>query len=194
MASYVVLIRGINVGKANRIAMGDLRDVLERNGFDDVSTLLATGNVFVTVPDNDANSAAIANRVEQLIADKFGVSARCQTRTLDELNTVIANNPLADVATDGSKYQVLFLSSVLSAPDPPPSNPIEFHSDTIRLGDRVVYQWCPNGVLEAPAVGDYIMKHSDVFVTARNWNTVLKIRDRLAVPGIASAQTQRGEQ
>ena len=45
MSTYVALLRGINVGKAKRIAMADLRALLEDLGHTDVVTLLNSGNV-----------------------------------------------------------------------------------------------------------------------------------------------------
>ena len=46
----VALIRGINVGRAKRVAMADLRALVEGLGYRDVDTLLNSGNVVFTVP------------------------------------------------------------------------------------------------------------------------------------------------
>lgn len=73
-----------------------------------------------------------------------------------------------------------FLSSapkpeLLEAHDPRTLDP-----HATALGDRVIYQWCPDGVLKAPPVGGYVEKHLGVAVTARNWNTVTKLGALLA--------------
>ena len=69
MTTYVALLRGINVGKAKRIAMADLRALLEGLGYTDVATLLNSGNVVFKVGGGAAKrlaadiSAAIATRL-----------------------------------------------------------------------------------------------------------------------------------
>jgi uncharacterized protein (DUF1697 family) len=88
---------------------------------------------------------------------------------------VIEGNPLGDLATNGSKLMALFLST---APDPKlvkAHDPRSLAPDEIRLGDRVIYQWCPDGVLAAPPAGAFAEKHLGVTVTGRNWNTVTKL-------------------
>ena len=45
MSIYVALLRGLNVGKGNRISMADLRSCLQSNGLENVHTLLSGGNV-----------------------------------------------------------------------------------------------------------------------------------------------------
>ena len=47
MNTYLVLLRGINVGGKNKIPMADLKKCLEDNGFDQVSTYIASGNVIL---------------------------------------------------------------------------------------------------------------------------------------------------
>ncbi|MDK2980221.1 MAG: hypothetical protein PWQ55_568 [Chloroflexota bacterium] len=45
METYIALIRGINVGGKNALSMAELRKFLEEQGFVDVSTYIASGNV-----------------------------------------------------------------------------------------------------------------------------------------------------
>jgi uncharacterized protein (DUF1697 family) len=173
MARFVALLRGINVGANKRIAMADLRELLTGLGFTDVRTLLQSGNaVFST---RSAKPETVARRITDAIDDQLGLAVGCLVRNGDELDAVIENNPLGEVATDGSKFMALFLSK---APDPKllkAHDPRSLAPEEIRLGDRVIYQWCPNGVLAAPAVGGFAEEHLDVTVTGRNWNTVTKL-------------------
>lgn len=171
----VVMIRGINVGGAKKVPMAELRAALTDSGWGNVSTILATGNVIV---DGDDPAAAAAS-VEQLIEDRFAVSARCLARTAVEIDDVITNNPFADVATDGSRYLAIFVSADLPETLFESTSPVDLAADGVAAGDRVIYQWCPDGILAADPVGDAVMKHTELFVTARNWNTLLKIKARL---------------
>ncbi len=176
---HAVLVRGINVGTAKRVSMAAFRELLERLGFERVGTLLQSGNAIFDAPE--PSSAAVAERVESALFDELGVRARCIGVDLGFVDRVIAGDPFGDIVTDGSRYQVLFLSGELPRLLLENDNPADLDPANVRLGSRVVYQWCPDGLLAAPAVGDHVMKRTDLFFTARNWNTVRKLRDRLAV-------------
>jgi uncharacterized protein (DUF1697 family) len=173
MARFTALLRGINVGSNKRIAMADLRQLLTGLGFTDVRTLLQSGNAVFTT--RKADPKKLAQRIEDAIADQLELDVRCLVLSSDELRTVIEGNPLGDVATSGSKLMAVFLSE---APDPKllkAHDPRSLAPEEIRLGDRVIYQWCPDGVLAAPPAGGFAEKYLDVTVTARNWNTVTKL-------------------
>src|SRR5581483_11252634 len=92
--SLVVLLRGINLGPRNRIAMPELRDALGEAGFKDVQTYVASGNVVLS---SRAAPKRVASRVQKLIADRFGLDIAVVVRTHDELAEVVKLNPLGDV-------------------------------------------------------------------------------------------------
>jgi uncharacterized protein (DUF1697 family) len=170
---YAALLRGINVGGNKKILMADLRALLSGLGHADVVTYLQSGNAVFTSPG--AQPATLATQIENGIRDELGLAVRCLVRTDEELRAVVDGNPLGDVATDGSKLVAMFLSE---APDPTllaAHDPTMLAPEETRLGDRVVYQWCPNGILAAPPVGGFVEKHLKVTVTARNWNTVTRL-------------------
>jgi uncharacterized protein (DUF1697 family) len=175
---YAALLRGIDVGGNKRLAMSDLRELLVAIGCTDVRTYLQSGNaVFVS---SNADAQDMAGQIEQAVADRLRMSLRCLVRTADELEAVIAGNPLSDVSTDGARMMALFLSAPLGPDQLVMFDPTALDPETIRLGDRVIYQWCPDGVLAAPAPGPLVEKRTGIAVTARNWNTVTKLRELLA--------------
>jgi uncharacterized protein (DUF1697 family) len=108
----MVLLRGINIGSRNRIAMPRLREALSDAGFADVGTYVQSGNVVLT---SDARPAPLAAECKRLIAVAFGLEIDVVVRTRDELAEVVHRNPLADVAVNPKRYQVSFLTDV-----PPP--------------------------------------------------------------------------
>ena len=153
--------------------MADLRELLSGLGFGDVRTHLQSGNVMFT--SRSASTVKLARGIEKGIKDNLGLSVRCLVWSGDELRAVLAGNPFQREATDGSKVLVLFLSE---RPDPTlleAHDPRELGRDQIRIGERVLYQWCPDGFLAAPNVGAFAEKHLKVTVTARNWNTVTRL-------------------
>ncbi|HEX9315748.1 MAG TPA: DUF1697 domain-containing protein [Actinomycetota bacterium] len=170
---YAAMLRGINVGGHRRIAMADLRALLSRLGFTDVVTLLQSGNA--VFHGHDGLPEELADRIERAIADEFKMSVRCMVRTGPELRAVIEDNPFADKVAQGSKFLALFLSAI---PDPEllaRYDPRSLAPSGVQLGDRVIYQWCPEGILAAPNVHGFVEKNLRVAVTARNWNTVTKL-------------------
>jgi len=172
---YAVLLRGINVGKAKRVAMADLRALLDDLGYTQVRTHLNSGNVVLT--GDDADPAEHADRIEDALRERLGLAVRCAVLAADELRTVVEGNPLADVADNGSRMVVhVYLRPVapaLVAGHPPvPQDP-----ENGRVGDRAVYQWCPDGLMAAPDIGPYLAQHLEAEVTARNWNTITRLAE-----------------
>ena len=58
MARLVALLRGINLGSKRRVAMADLRELLAELGYEDVRTVLASGNAVFTGPKARARSSS----------------------------------------------------------------------------------------------------------------------------------------
>jgi uncharacterized protein (DUF1697 family) len=173
VTSYVALLRGINVGRNKRVAMADLRALLEGLGYTEVRTLLQSGNAVFRSSARKPEKVAAA--IEHAIADELGLTVRVLVRRGEELSAIIAAHPLAAVADNGSRMIVHFLSAdpdraLLKTHDPLAVDPGHAH-----LGVGVVYQWCPNGILEAPDVTGALEKTFGLTVTTRNWNTVTKL-------------------
>jgi uncharacterized protein (DUF1697 family) len=112
MARHIVLLRGINIGPRNRIAMPALREALEDAGFEDVRTHLQSGNV---VLESTAKPEAVARKCERVISKRFGLEIPVVVRTRAQLAAVVKRNPLGKVATEPKRYQVTFLSAKLPA-------------------------------------------------------------------------------
>ena len=177
MGRYVALLRGINVGRNKTIAMADLRELLTGLGHADVRTHLQSGNALFTAT---GPPATLSKQIEAALQDELGMDVRCLIRSAKEMRAVIDANPLADVATNGSRFLALFLSA---APNPKllkEHNPVDLAPADIRIGDRVIYQWCPDGILAAPAISGFVEKNLKVVATARNWNTVTRLGELLA--------------
>ncbi len=112
MPRHVVLLRGINIGPRNRIAMPALREALEEAGFTDVQTYLQSGNV---VLESRAKPETVQRKVEKLIEERFGLEIAVVVRTRAQLAAVVKRNPHAKVATEPKRYQVTFLEQKLPA-------------------------------------------------------------------------------
>lgn len=92
MPTHVALLRGINLGGRNRVAMADLRTLACELGHTDVSTYIQSGNVlFTAVPEADA--AALAEAMTAAIAAKLGVTAPVVVIARGELAAIVGANP-----------------------------------------------------------------------------------------------------
>jgi uncharacterized protein (DUF1697 family) len=104
---YIALLRGVNVGRAKRIAMADLRKLVEDLGYTGVRSLLNSGNIVfdAVVPPVDA-----AQEIEAAMALHLGVSARVFVFASDKVAEIVDDNPLLHVATDHARLFVFLLA------------------------------------------------------------------------------------
>jgi len=94
MPTHVALLRGINVGGNNKIAMADLRDVVASLGHTEVSTYIQSGNVLFTAREGPAAATtALAADLERAIEKAFGLRLRVVVLSRAELAQVISDNP-----------------------------------------------------------------------------------------------------
>jgi uncharacterized protein (DUF1697 family) len=169
---WIVLLRGVNVGTRNRVAMAALREALGAAGFDDVRTYLQSGNV---VLKSKLGPEALAEQCRRVIADELGVELELVVRTREELAAVVRRNPLADVAAEPKRYQVSFLEAE-PAPDV-----VERLASLAAGGERFVaigrelYAWHPAGIARSRLWAELAGKRLGVAATARNWTTVTKL-------------------
>lgn len=176
MTRWLVMPRGINVGNRNRVPMPQLRPALEQSGFQDVATVLQSGNLILT---GSADEATVIEQVRHLISTRFGVDVPCVARTAAEVRSALEAAPLAEIATDGSRHLVLFLSEQPSSADAASLEQEDHSPEVVRIIGRDTFVWTPNGVQAMTLSHTALEKRFGVTATARNWNTMQKIAARL---------------
>lgn len=170
--THVALIRGINVGRAKRIAMADLRALVEDLGYRDVRTLLNSGNVIFTTPR--AVRGAADARIENAMSARLGISARVTVITAAELAAAVAKNPLGKLARDPSRMLVAVLRDPKDRSRLAPLTRQDWAPEALAIGPRVAYLWCPKGSLDGPLWAAVSRVLGDG-VTTRNWATMTKL-------------------
>jgi uncharacterized protein (DUF1697 family) len=173
---YVALLRGINVGSAKRIAMADLRAVIESLGFRDVRTILQSGNVVFDAP---SASDVSARRLEDAVAHATGVRAPTIVLPAERFLSILRDNPFADCA-DESRMLISFCDT--SPRDQAAARPRdnELAPEKIVVGSDAIYQWLPDGVLKTKLPARYTESFAPT-CTARNLRTAGKIASLLDV-------------
>ena len=179
---YAALLRGINVGKAKRVAMAELRDVVAGLGYGGVRTLLASGNVVFTAPGQERGSGPkdAASRIGRALEEATGISAHVVVVTAAEVDAIVAGNPLLDVADNPSRLLASVTDDPADLAELAPLLEQDWVPEALAVGTRAAYLWCPEGVHSSP-LGKAVGKILGDRVTARNWSTVLKIRDLVGI-------------
>jgi uncharacterized protein (DUF1697 family) len=177
MAVWVAFLRGINLGK-RQMKMAELKACLEVDGFTEVKTVLASGNVRFSA---DGSAAALKARLEKLMADRFGFAVGVVLRSEDEIRAMLAEHPFGglDPKADVTRHVLMFdqnLPAGLSIEDRPG------HTEILRIDPRDIYiagYRQPNGRY-TEGVEDvlkplYADLGKSVLDTMRNWNTIEKV-------------------
>lgn len=175
-STHRALLRAINVGGRNSVAMADLRDLFIELGFADVRSVLQSGNIlFRSRPRTGAG-------LERLLELEAGKRLDLQTdffvRTREEWKAVVAGNPFREEATrDPGHLVVMFLK------DAPAVEKVEALRAAITGPERVhgngreLYVVYPNGMGRSRVTNVLIEAKLGTRATGRNWNTVLKLHD-----------------
>jgi uncharacterized protein (DUF1697 family) len=172
MSRHVALLRGVNLGKAKRIAMADLKALMEALGYKDVRTLLNSGNVAFTAPASLKGDHA--TRIEKAIPLRLGVSCRVMVLSAEELATALKDNPLGRVATDPSRFLICVIADPAHRERLQPLTTEQWSPEAFALGKRVAYLWCANGLLKS-RLWTGVEKALKDGVTARNLSTMNKL-------------------
>jgi uncharacterized protein (DUF1697 family) len=184
MPTHVALLRGINVGGANRVAMADLRALVESLGHTEVKTYINSGNVVFTSEEPD--SAAVAAALEARIADTLGLTLAVVVLDRAEFAVVVENNPYAD-EPDPKKVHAVFRSFEMGDDDAAAVAAAQEKAaakgskDTGTVRGRVLYLHTPDGLgrSELAVQLNKLPKNTDGGGTARNWATVRKLEAML---------------
>ncbi|MGU3500500.1 DUF1697 domain-containing protein [Mycobacterium sp. C31M] len=177
MARYVALLRGINVGGKNIIAMKDLRAALTDHGYDNVSTYIQSGNVLF---DTDADPKTLEGEVEAVLEKTFRVPLLVVIRSHRQLQAVVSKAPKG-FGTDRDTYysDAVFLKAPLTA-----KKVMEF----VELRDGVDQAWPGTGVVYFARLGAERTKSKMSKITAqpeykqmtiRSWTTTVKLLELL---------------
>lgn len=163
MATFIALLRAVNVGGTGKLSMDDLKSMCSDAGFDRIRTYIASGNV---VFDSPVTAVRAASALESRLLEGTGRAIPVLIRTPAEMRAVLAANPFAD-AHPGKVY-VFFLANK-PAPDAA-TGALRRADEEIRAGKRELYVHYPRGMgqsrLAIPAAREG---------TARNMNTVARL-------------------
>ena len=169
-AKNVALLRGINLGARNKIAMADLRALFVELGAEDVKTHVQSGNVIY-------EGRVDVGGIEAWIKRDLGLEIVVVIRTAAELARVVEKNPFTKKASDPKQLHVTFLASKPAAARVKDLDADRSPGDEFAVTGREVYLYTPKGYGVSKLSNAYFEKKLGVAGTSRNWNTVTTLAE-----------------
>ncbi|PZF82091.1 DUF1697 domain-containing protein [Jiangella anatolica] len=168
MSGHVALLRGINVGGRNKVAMADLRALVEGLGHTGVRTYINSGNVVFAAPAG-AGRDELETSIEAAIKAELGLEIAVLVRTHDELAAAADANPFPDA--EPSRLLLSFLRTAPAADAYAAAERSESGADEFRVDGTTVYLHVPDGAGRSKLAAA-LSKPSLGVATSRNLATV----------------------
>jgi uncharacterized protein (DUF1697 family) len=179
MPTFVALLRGINVGKARRIPMAELRALVGELGHTGVVTLLNSGNVVFNA--TSGTSTRHAREIAAAISTRLNVEVPVIVKSAKELAAIVAENRLAGQAVDPSRLLVAFTQDARALSSLGAIGSLVLPPERFEVGLHAAYLYCAAGILESKA-GKALLGQAGKCATTRNWATILKLQALASEP------------
>jgi uncharacterized protein (DUF1697 family) len=169
---YVAFLLGINLGTRS-IKMADLKALMEKEGYKNVRTVIASGNVVFDAPKQKPGSLSM--RLETVYEKKFGFKIGVIVRTMGEIEKMLSAKPFKSVkVTKDIRRYVTFLSE--TAPKGERARSVVSAFKILKVSPYEVYTVLDLSlVAKTPDVMKYLGATFGKKTTMRNWNTIEKI-------------------
>jgi len=179
MDTYVILLRGINVGGKNKVPMAALRDCLKELGFSSVSTYIASGNVIL---ESNKRAGEIKAQIEEALPECFELDddlVKVLVLTRDQFRAVIENKP-EGFGEQPEKYHsdAIFLVDIDAAQALPTFDP-RAGVDQIWPGDGVIYSQRLSAQRSRSRLSKIVASPAYKSMTIRSWSTTMKLLEML---------------
>lgn len=179
MKTYLLLLRGVNVGGKNKMPMAELKKCLEGLGYENVATFIASGNALL---DTTESARKVQARVEPALIKGFKLDSdliKVLVLTPTQLEVVIANRPKGFGGQPGKYHSdALFLMGLTAAKVMPAFSPRE-GVDTVWPGKGVVYSQRLSAERTKSRLGKIMQTPFYKSMTIRSWRTTLKLAELL---------------
>ncbi|MCB9850537.1 MAG: DUF1697 domain-containing protein [Phycisphaerales bacterium] len=174
MNTYILLLRGINVGGRNVLPMKELVALCETLGCRNVATYIQSGNVVLQCAKKTASE--LPTRLGKAIQKQRGFAPSVLLVEQADIERAITGNPYADAETEPKSLHVGFLESTPSKPDLKKLEDLKRASEDFKLKGKVFYLHAPEGIARSKLAAG-IERALGATMTFRNWRTLCKLRD-----------------
>lgn len=167
---YIALLRGINVTGTNMIKMDALRQAFETPGFKKVVSYINSGNLAFNTPKSA--EIKLVSKIENAIADEFGLRVSVMIREQSSISDVLANNPFAGQYESHKQMNVLFLREPIPIEKQDEILALQTDLERIAIRGREIYLLLLCGFPESVLGRGLIERRLKIPITVRNWRTV----------------------
>lgn len=172
MTTFIALLRGVNLGKVNRVPMAEFRALLAGLGHANVATLLNSGNAVFRAKSGKSGEHATA--IAAAIARKLKVDVPVIVKSAKELASIVKENPFAVDAAEHPRFLIAFAQEPKALPGLAVIEPLVQPPEGFAIGRHAAYLHCARGILESKAAAALLGKAGRA-VTTRNLATTLKL-------------------
>ena len=174
MPAFVALLRAVNLGSHNKIAMADLKAVAEGCGFTAARTVLQSGNLVFEAKAK--GSAVLEKLLEQALAEQLDLKTPVVVRSAVEWRAALAKNPFTrEAETDPGHLLLMPLKAKVNEAAIVLLGRAIVGREQVKLGGQHLYLRYPDGIGRSKLTSALIEKKIGTTGTARNWNTAQKI-------------------
>lgn len=172
MPRFVVLLRGVNVGKGNRVPMADFRAMLEALGHTEVQTLLNSGNAVLA--SGSRSTTKLAADIAAGLQDRFGVTTPVIVKSASEFRAIVDGNPIVPPEAEHPRFLVAFSMDAGRLKELDALQSLLNPGECLVVTAHAAYLHCAGGLLES-RVGGAMLGKAGKGITTRNWSTTLKL-------------------
>jgi uncharacterized protein (DUF1697 family) len=171
MKTWIVLLRGINVGGNNIVRMKDLCAHLTDAGYSNVRSYIQSGNI--AFESDETKSSQICRSVQNCITDNFGFSPQIMALSAHKMRKIIKDNPYPEAVDEPKNLHVCFLAKPAKTADIATLDAVKTAQEHYKLTNSAVYMHLPEGIWSSK-LATKLEKCVGVPMTVRNWRSTVK--------------------
>ena len=173
MNTYIVLLRGINVGGHKKVPMADLRQLLSKQGFSNVKTYIQSGNIILQSSENNHN--IVEHIIHQSILEYFGFDVPVIAKTRDQIVTIFDACPFSEDKKELSYF--VLLSAIPDLKSLKEVEHISYDNEVFQIVNDCLYFFSEAGYGKSKFNMNMFEKKLKVRATSRNFKTMVKLMD-----------------
>ncbi|UOB19300.1 DUF1697 domain-containing protein [Abyssalbus ytuae] len=176
MKTFILLLRGINVGGHKKIKMAELKKQLEGLKLKDVQTYIQSGNVVFKSEKNSI--VALTGEIENMIKENYSFEAKALVLTKQKFEAIFNKNPY--LSQKQNEQEKLYCTLFFQTPEKEKLDLLKLintDGDEFIEGDNCLYFYYNNGYGKSKINNPVIENKIKVLATTRNWKTMTKLRE-----------------
>lgn len=170
---YVALLRGVNVGGKSLIKMVELQEAVEKAGFQNVKTVIQSGNIIFESAEK--NAAKIETILERTLKEDFKLDSRIVVKSHEQLKKVLTDVPPDWKTRDDIRCYIAFAIAPVTAPEVINETQPKEGIDLLKAGDGVVYMTTLLSSRTKSGFTKIIGRPIYKKISLRNYKTVKKV-------------------